>query len=71
MVDELAAAQPASLSAAKRNRLRCLKACVLAAARPDGPRLAAQADVEGGREEATKQVCGEVAKRLRSWVGCS
>lgn len=51
----LAEAQPAALSAAKRNRLRCLKAAVLALAAPDGPVLAAGED-EASREEATKQV---------------
>ena len=54
VVDALLAAQGASLSAAKRNRLRCLKAAVLAMARPDGPRAAAEAGAS--REEATKQV---------------
>lgn len=54
MVDALLAAQASSLSAAKRNRLRCLKAAVLAMAQPDGPRVAAEAGAD--RTDATKQV---------------
>jgi len=54
VVDALLAAQGSSLSAAKRNRLRCLKAAVLAMAQPDGPRVAAEEGAD--RAEATKQV---------------
>lgn len=61
VVDALLAAQGSSLSAAKRNRLRCLKAAVLAMAQPDGPRVAAEAG--GDRTEATKQVCRACSER--------
>ncbi len=62
VVAALQEALPSSVSAAKRNRLRCLKAAVLAMARPDGPRLEG---AEGAsREEATKQV-GQGAGRFQ------
>jgi hypothetical protein len=56
VVSALADARAASLSAAKRNRLRCLKAVVLAMARPKGPELEAGEEEGTSREEATKQV---------------
>lgn len=54
VVSGLAEAQPAALSASKRNRMRCLKAAVLALAAPDGPAPAIGSG--SSREEATKQV---------------
>ena len=57
VLDALMAGMPSSVSAAKRNRLRCLKAAVLAMARPDGPTVQpASDDVGGSRDDATKQV---------------
>ena len=57
VVEALLAAAPASLSAAKRNRLRCLKAAVLAMARPGGPAVqAGDGASSSSRDEATKQV---------------
>ena len=58
VVDALLAGMASSLSAAKRNRLRCLKAAVLAMARPDGPALSGPNldETAGSRDEATKQV---------------
>ena len=54
VLDALMAGMPSSVSAAKRNRLRCLKAAVLAMARPGGPTAAG--DDAGSRDDATKQV---------------
>lgn len=64
VVAALADAQPASLSAAKRNRLRCLKATVVAMALPDGPELEAGENT-ASRDEATKQV---LSRWLAHWL---
>jgi ribosomal RNA-processing protein 12 len=56
VLDALMAGMPSSVSAAKRNRLRCLKAAVLAMARPDGPMAQPAGDDAGSRDDATKQV---------------
>ncbi|PRW60392.1 ARM repeat superfamily [Chlorella sorokiniana] len=62
VVDALLAAQGCALSAAKRNRLRCLKAAVLAMAQPDGPRVAAEEGAD--RAEATKQMVASMVSEI-------
>ena len=52
VLEALLAGAPASLSAAKRNRLRCLKAAILAMTRPGGPLLREPSD----KDDATKLV---------------
>ena len=52
VLEALLAGAPASLSAAKRNRLRCLKAAILAMTRPGGPLLQEASD----KDDATKLV---------------
>ena len=69
VVETLTAASANSVSAAKRNRLRCLRTTVLAAARPGGPRLEGGED-DGGREEATKQVRGRRSVFSAGGVAC-
>ncbi|PSC74246.1 ARM repeat superfamily [Micractinium conductrix] len=63
VVETLTAASANSVSAAKRNRLRCLRTTVLAAARPGGPRLEGGED-DGGREEATKQMAASMVSEI-------
>ncbi|KAL4855011.1 RRP12-like protein [Chlorella vulgaris] len=64
VVSALADARAASLSAAKRNRLRCLKAVVLAMARPEGPELEAGEEEGTSREEATKQMVASMVSEI-------